>query len=260
MSKTKREPVSKTLRFEVFKRDKFTCQYCGRKAPDIVLEVDHIIPVSKGGKTIVSNLITACFDCNRGKKDKTIDDNTIIKKQQDQLEQLQERREQIEMMAEWRKELDNLDSDMIDKIADVIQLKMDCSLTDYGRENMKRTIRKFGFDKVLEMTYKSIDQYFDPYCDDVGKSKEKAINYISRLCSWENATSKNPNLYYANYIRKMIKNTFRCINERKMYVLFSNDYICEENFEDLKAIIRSSVNWTDLVEKFENYKENHNEH
>lgn len=62
---------SKTKRFEVFKRDKFTCQYCGRRPPDVVLECDHIHPEAKGGDDEYSNLITACFDCNRGKRDRS---------------------------------------------------------------------------------------------------------------------------------------------------------------------------------------------
>ena len=44
-----RKPLSKKIRFEVFKRDKFTCQYCGRMSPDVILEVDHIEPVAEGG-------------------------------------------------------------------------------------------------------------------------------------------------------------------------------------------------------------------
>ena len=55
------------LRWEVLKRDAFTCQYCGRSAPDVKLEVDHIIPVSEGGTDTKDNLITACYSCNRGK-------------------------------------------------------------------------------------------------------------------------------------------------------------------------------------------------
>lgn len=46
---TKRKAISKKIRFEVFKRDSFTCQYCGEKAPDVILHVDHIDPVAKGG-------------------------------------------------------------------------------------------------------------------------------------------------------------------------------------------------------------------
>ena len=62
-----RIPIGKTLRFEVFKRDRFTCQYCGATPPDAVLEVDHIDPVALGGTNDEGNLVTACFNCNRGK-------------------------------------------------------------------------------------------------------------------------------------------------------------------------------------------------
>lgn len=45
----KRKPLSKKVRFEIFKRDSFKCQYCGGASPEVVLHVDHINPVSKGG-------------------------------------------------------------------------------------------------------------------------------------------------------------------------------------------------------------------
>lgn len=61
--------VSKRTRFEVFKRDGFSCQYCGRTPPTVTLEVDHIIAIANGGEDRRDNLISACFDCNRGKSD-----------------------------------------------------------------------------------------------------------------------------------------------------------------------------------------------
>lgn len=67
MKKSNRKSFSKKDRFEIFKRDNFTCQYCSIKAPNAVLEIDHIIPICKGGKNDLNNLTTACFDCNRGK-------------------------------------------------------------------------------------------------------------------------------------------------------------------------------------------------
>jgi hypothetical protein len=63
-------------RFEVFKRDGFTCQYCGRKSPEVVLEVDHIVPVASGGVDDVINLRTSCWACNSGKSDKPL--STIV--------------------------------------------------------------------------------------------------------------------------------------------------------------------------------------
>lgn len=65
--------LSKKTRFNIFKRDHFTCQYCGRSSPTVVLECDHILAVSQGGKNDVSNLITSCFDCNRGKGKEGLD-------------------------------------------------------------------------------------------------------------------------------------------------------------------------------------------
>lgn len=60
-------------RFLVLQRDGFKCAYCGRSAPDVALHVDHIYPRSKGGQNAVSNLITACEECNEGKKDRILD-------------------------------------------------------------------------------------------------------------------------------------------------------------------------------------------
>jgi len=51
----------------VFKRDKFTCQYCGAHPPAVILHVDHIHPVAKGGTNDEDNLVTACEHCNLGK-------------------------------------------------------------------------------------------------------------------------------------------------------------------------------------------------
>ncbi len=59
------------LRFEIFKRDNFACQYCGRnvKEDKIKLHCDHIKPKSKGGLFIANNLTTSCEECNLGKRD-----------------------------------------------------------------------------------------------------------------------------------------------------------------------------------------------
>jgi len=58
------------LRFVVFRRDKFTCQFCGRTARSgAELTIDHVIPSSKGGDDSWGNLVTACHECNQGKSD-----------------------------------------------------------------------------------------------------------------------------------------------------------------------------------------------
>lgn len=62
-----RKPLSVRTRFEVFKRDSFTCCYCGRTTPEVVLQIDHVVPVAEGGNDDEMNLVTACWECNSGK-------------------------------------------------------------------------------------------------------------------------------------------------------------------------------------------------
>jgi hypothetical protein len=64
---TKRRPIKLGVRFEIFKRDNFACQYCGKKPPEALLEIDHIVAVANGGSDDEHNLVTSCFECNRGK-------------------------------------------------------------------------------------------------------------------------------------------------------------------------------------------------
>jgi 5-methylcytosine-specific restriction endonuclease McrA len=64
----KRECLSIRKRFFVMKRDHFACVKCGASGYGVKLEVDHIVPFSKGGTDALDNLQTLCFNCNRGKR------------------------------------------------------------------------------------------------------------------------------------------------------------------------------------------------
>lgn len=68
---SKCRPISKRRRYAVLARDGFKCQACGRspQTHDVVLEIDHIIPFSKGGTSDMDNLQSLCESCNRGKTD-----------------------------------------------------------------------------------------------------------------------------------------------------------------------------------------------
>lgn len=71
ISRVERSKMSESLRYDVFKRDNFKCSICGLSAKDgVKLQVDHIIPISKGGKTEIENLQTLCSRCNIGKSNK----------------------------------------------------------------------------------------------------------------------------------------------------------------------------------------------
>jgi hypothetical protein len=64
-----RKAISERIRYQVLSRDAFRCRACGRGANNgVKLTVDHVIPVDWGGTNDISNLLTLCEECNRGKK------------------------------------------------------------------------------------------------------------------------------------------------------------------------------------------------
>ena len=243
----KRKNLSKSVRFEVFKRDSFKCQYCGKSAPDVVLEVDHIIPVSKGGDNDISNLITACFDCNRGKRDKKLTDKQSAKLQKEELDKLNARREQLEMIAEWRKELLNLMNESIDKIVEIInqEFYLDIHLTDYGRRNFSKRIKKYGFEETLESSLIAFERY-----DDI----ETALSKIDGILYMRKLEYENPEK--AVYIRllSLVKRRFNYYNHKVAYCLidklFQMGYDeCVFDEEEITKLIYSCSNWAEFKNK-----------
>lgn len=61
----------KFSRKNIFERDNYTCQYCGRRLPTKELTIDHVLPRSRGGKSVWKNVVLACYSCNRRKDNKT---------------------------------------------------------------------------------------------------------------------------------------------------------------------------------------------
>ncbi|PPJ61953.1 HNH endonuclease [Cuspidothrix issatschenkoi] len=70
MNKIPRIPIPPEVRTYVFQRDKYQCQSCGKISQETHLSIDHIIPLSRGGKNDISNLQTLCLTCNQQKTDK----------------------------------------------------------------------------------------------------------------------------------------------------------------------------------------------
>lgn len=182
----KRKALSKSTRFEVFKRDKFTCQYCGRMAPDVILEVDHIKPVAEGGKNTMLNLITSCRDCNRGKGKKKLSDDSTLKKQQTELADLAEKREQMELMLMWRESLLEFEREKVDIAVDAFTTYTDFQPNEIGKARLSKLVREFDLPIVLDALEIAHSQYFegDQW------SAEKMLDKLGGIC-YNKAHKKN---------------------------------------------------------------------
>ena len=144
-----RKPLSKKTRFDVFKRDGFKCQYCGMNPPQVTLEVDHIVPVVAGGKNIMSNLLTACFDCNRGKgaTGLTCNPQTVSDMASMKLERL----EQLKAYDRLLKREQKFFQGQVDQVEEVFRdYNKGFSFNEKFRKSVALFIEKLGVQEVCE--------------------------------------------------------------------------------------------------------------
>jgi hypothetical protein len=253
-AKTKRKGLSKKVRFEVFKRDSFTCQYCGEKAPDIILHVDHINPVSKGGTNEILNLITSCQNCNLGKSNNKLGDKSTINKQQKQLEELQERREQIDMMFEWQKGLNQLDDEICKKIIGHIEeIIVPFTLNDNGKSTIKKVYSSFSIDEIFEAINTS-KKYLK--FDDGGLMNESVEKFIKSIPGILRGSKMPAIERQKHYIKGICRNTYGYWNDSTGLAILS-DYVNalrnagwddEKILNDLKTeaqnLAKNSYSWS----------------
>lgn len=256
-----RENIPKRIRFEVFKRDSFTCQYCGAKAPDVILEVDHIQPVAKGGKSDLLNLTTACRGCNSGKSDRELSDNSVVEKQRRQLAELQERKEQIEMMLEWQKGLSDLDSFTVDQIADFwADLVSPYRLNERGKTQLGQWLPKFGASEVMEAMRIAVRQYVEHDANGVPahESVNEAWGKVGGICAVRKGDADRPGLKDVYYIRGILRHRVGYVNEEYALGLLRRCVALGANLERLKDHVREVGNWTQWrsdLEEFVRQKE-----
>lgn len=193
----RRKALSKAVRFEVFKRDSFKCQYCGRSAPDVILEADHIDPVSKGGGDDLANLVTSCFDCNRGKAGRKLSDTSVAAKSRAQLAELQERRDQIDMMLEWRSGLRNLDDDTVTKLESFWAKATNTSgLNEYALGLLRKLLKQFTVAEIAAAMDVAVDQYEDV---------SDAFHAIGGICRVAREETEDPGIKELYYIRGIFR-------------------------------------------------------
>ncbi len=140
-----RKAVSKRVRFEVFKRDSFKCQYCGGTPPKVLLHIDHVLAVANGGKNDESNLITSCADCNLGKSSVLL--SAVPQAVEDRAILLAEREDQLlgyQKLMKSRK--DRIESEAL-KILDVVDPSE--SLSDADWYSVQRFIEQLGYHDVM---------------------------------------------------------------------------------------------------------------
>lgn len=203
---SERKSIPQSIRFAVFKRDKFVCQYCGGKAPDVLLQIDHIKPVAEGGDGNVMNLVTACQACNGGKGARLLDDDSIVERQRRQIEDLEERRQQLEMMLLWRDETQRLSERIHEVIADHLRANTGFGPNANGMVSVKRWAKKFP----LEIVLSAVDDCFGKYLryrdnKPDAESWEEAFRKVESFCRAKVKYGEGPEVDQMVYVQAIVR-------------------------------------------------------
>ena len=249
----KRKAIGKKVRFDVFKRDSFTCQYCGKSAPDVILHIDHIIPIKDGGTNAITNLITACSGCNLGKGAVRLDDNTTIQKEKKQLDEINKRREQMEMMVKWKDELENISSKEADLIAQKFERLSGMTLNKPGKRNIEKWLIKFPFGDIYDAIPASISR--NGAANQDGEytldSMIESFNYIPNICVGMKLQRENPAIKDLYYIRGILRNRFSYCDERKAIYVLKKANALGIGTSELKSIALDERNWSNWISSME---------
>lgn len=228
-----RQPLTKKTRFEVFKRDGFKCQYCGKNSSDTILEVDHIKPVIEGGTNDLINLVTSCFECNRGKGKIKLSDSTVAHLEQEEIKLLKLKQEQMELYLKWKKELSNLSETEFQKLQELFST-VGREWNDIGKKEVLKLIKKYGFQECYESLEISISKY----------EPEKVGTQFPKILSIRKTQKENPDLAELYYIRGIVKNRFNYFDGKLAIILLRKAHDFYE-VEYLKEIALTSKNWSD---------------
>ena len=152
-----RKQLSVRTRFEVFKRDRFTCQYCGRTPPDVILHVDHIIAVADGGENDPTNLTTACADCNLGKGARPL--TAVPLSLEEQAADAEERRQQIEAHAEMLQADREQFEEWCWEVAETLQPGASKGYNQHNFRSITMFVRRLGFGETREAAQIASDRW-----------------------------------------------------------------------------------------------------
>jgi len=237
-----RKNLSKKIRFEIFKRDNFTCQYCGKKPPETELEIDHIIPIANCGTSETLNLITSCHDCNNGKRNIPLSDVDIINKQNFEIKKLRIERKDIEKEIKEREILQGNNEYALCYVSNYWTMNTGYELTNNGRQILKGWIKKYGLGTILD----KIDDITKDPCNSI----EKMFACIGIYCEADKRIDKEPYLKDLWYIRKIILN--RNLGREKPWQILKDLknalLIFEINIESLKEFAKKSRNYDEFCE------------
>lgn len=234
---------SKKLRFSIFKRDNFTCQYCGKAPPNAILEVDHVVSRKDGGGDEEINLITACFTCNRGKGKRSVGVDKLrkggLKKE---IEILKEEKDQLVAYYDFLKQRNKYEKQKLNVFqAAWKEASGDSnSLTESGLKSIIRLTENYRAEDI----FRAIKITWDKKWGDNHNDQFKYMcGVLKNLKLERDSPEEADRLKKAHSVKYKISHACGYFNE-KIYWKWVNDGI---DIDEILELSTNNCNWTSVV-------------
>jgi transcriptional regulator with XRE-family HTH domain len=236
-----KQPIPKSVRFEVFKRDSFKCQHCGASASDVLLGLEYIRP-STERDTSVSNLVTFCIRCLT---EHSPDGLSETGEKRNLRKERKARKEQLDMMMAWKEaERDILLQSTEHLCAYWKHYTPGWDISSKGQRCIQRWLNTFSFEEITHAMDVAV-KYLRT--DDKGEitqeSWERAFAKIGGICQVEKAAQHEPHLRKLYYIRGILKNRFDNINLWRAIELLKAAAELNVSITCLEEFTRTAQSW-----------------
>lgn len=237
-TRPRRKGISKRIRFEVFKRDGWACQYCGAESPAVKLHVDHITPVASGGTNELENLITACASCNLGKGARELDDDSAIRARSAEIEANKLASQQLAAMRDWHVTKASISREAVDMLCEVWQSHTSLdwhSTSSEARDLLHHLLRKFSFDEIADGMHLAFNK--------LGATSQ-AFFLLGKFCGIVRMNRMNPDEAQKRYVLGILKNRCSYVNLGTAADLIDEAIAEGLTYERIRQLAKSASCWS----------------
>ena len=225
---TKRKAIPNKLRFEIFKRDNFTCVYCGAKSPEEKIVIDHINPVKNGGTNDIINLVTACQKCNSGKSAEKLTEEKAMSVKNKEIKKKEIKNKTLLDNIKWAEKVLKEEKKEHAKVISLMNTLSNSKLTESGEIKIIEAYKKYGIDLCKK------------YINDFLEDSNRRYQNKSKMYSFKEFISfklnRNTLAGKKKYLMGMGMNIFRrqyCFNVFQEKLIHINDTDVLDIIEDV---------------------------
>jgi hypothetical protein len=242
-------PVALAVRFEILQRDSYSCQFCGRRPPDVTLEVERLRPLLEGGSLSQANLITVCGECSVGRRAAMAKGFRSPEPAQDLPPVYRATRStSMDPPTWWRDEMIRHVEGVIARLAAMLGELMGEPMSDFVVRDIRNLIRRYGCDTVDACFQDEIVNHAgqrDTLPADADHFREFMVGLTRQLAHQTRGTDKapDPRLYR---IRGVLRSRLKYVREDEVLKAMQDASFAGVPLDMLEQAAQTTRSWPEF--------------